>query len=56
MSGMPMPAVHCFACILLFGAFMVGTLVIVNLRAEPPYFFINTNEPLLSGGMGFGAW
>lgn len=50
LSAMPLPAVHCFGCLLTCSAYMFCNLVIENMRADPPYFFLDATKA------GSGVW
>ena len=55
LSGMPLPAVHCFGSALMVGAYMFCSLLITDMRVSPPYFFMDARYPG-NGVFVFGIW
>jgi len=55
MSAMPLPAVHCFGCVLTLSAFISTSFFVPNMKQDPPYPFLNPKNPT-SGAFVFGVY
>ena len=55
MSAMPLPAVHCFGCVLSLSGFVFASFFIPNMKQNAPYPFLDPAVPM-GGALLFAAY